>query len=423
MSSFVKLSNVIIFLFLISSSIFINGCDNTTVDPTITGVTINGIVGDAKGGGIGGLTVIINGSTATTASDGSFAINNITTPYDVKIMQSGVSVPTGILYRDISSINPVLYAPGITSSINSSLLTVNTPGISAAQTAKVYFTDGLNIESIGTIASSSASTSFTVKWPGSSSITGKVIVLIYTKIGSEIVSYNYYGEKSGFVLSNGSPSTATFTSAELPAVSGDTIVSGTVTAPSGYSSVTSSLQLTFRLQGSNMNAESLVTFLGSNFSFRIPKALTSTFRTLINGSANGTSSGAQTTKSSQVAVGSTGNNLILDEVPSLTAPTTTTNIDTTTTFSFVPGTGSGVNLISYASTSANFYVFTNYSACTIPNFSAFGLGLGSSVSYQWNVQKLSGISNTNNMVSGIVLNNANLVGTANSEIRSFTTTP
>ena len=417
------LSASLIILLSFSFSLFLNGCDQNAVDPGVTGIRITGTVGDPSGNPLPGLSVIIGSSNTVTASDGTFSIDGVVTPYDLKLFQN--STGTGLVYRDLTAQTPYISAIGITASVNSADLTISIPSLTSIQKALVFFTDGEYMESKGEIPFPSNSVTLSPKWSGTSSITGKVIVLVYSKVGTEVLSYNNYGEKAGVSLSNGSTSNVTFTSADIATDPGETNVSGTVTAPSGYSSVNSTIEITFRMSGPNFNGGGSLQFTsGTSFNYLVPAAVASNFRLFVNATANGSVTGQYTSRSSQVAVGSTGNNLILDDAPVLNLPIgASTNIDTNTSFSFVPGAGIGVNLMYFSSPSSKFYVFTNYSAGTIPNFSASGLGIGSSVNYQWLVEKLSGIPNTNQMVSTSFSRNTQFAGVADSETRTFTTSP
>src|SRR5947207_6008455 len=86
----------ILSLVFCTSLIFFNGCSNTTTPvtpPSSSTITVNGKALDTYGNPVSpAATVLIGTQTATTGSDGSFTINNVTTPYDVYVMSSANGV-------------------------------------------------------------------------------------------------------------------------------------------------------------------------------------------------------------------------------------------------------------------------------------------------------------------------------------------
>jgi hypothetical protein len=434
-------------LFLsISISLFIlqsfTGCkeDSTTPTggnpPSGGGNDVSGKIVDEVGNGLVNVTVVIGGQNTTTAADGSFTIRNVTTPYDLKAVSAqGV----GIVYKSVSTRNPQVLGIGIPVTPNQAQLTVGIPRstISNNQIAAVMFTDAQRVQASGKIFgwSNDTTTTFTVIWKGASTVSGKIIVLIYTMDGTgHISSYNLYGEKV-FTLNNGANSTVGFNVNELPIPPGQSTVSGSVTPPSlNYINTKATLSISFvstnNWLGTNVSATLLDFKPAPAYVFNVPTGLSTTNRLIVTGSAF--SPGADTnfiyqrTDKSVVAAPGSTNNIALESVPDLITPANNAvDIDTNTIFTYTSGSGSGLYMIYFytPTLTKQFYVFTTALSTTIPNLLIYGQGIGSNLTYNWFVTKILGITTTDDFLSGPIVNNNHFIGTAITERRQFITTP
>jgi hypothetical protein len=400
-----------------------SGCsDNSTSPPPGSKtITVNGKVIDALGNALSGLTVSIGDQTTTSAADGSFTLNNIKTPYDLKIISSGTH---GLEYIGLTTPSPQALGFGVSATPNSANVTVNVPAavVPLGKRAIVIFTDTSKIQDGSYIVGPNTNTVFTVDWPGAVTLAGRVIVLVANvNLSGNITGYTVYGEKT-YTLNNGSPAVITFGTGDFPINPGNATVSGTVIIPSGYTTPVSSIAMSY-VQGSAANSGIAIDISGPSYSFTVPSGLPTGFILYVRGSSSGL--GSETTaKLMNVLPGSSGNTLTLDAVPALSTPADfATGIDTNTIFTYSSTSGTGVYLMNVISAGKNFYVLTSGTTAHIPNLAAYGLALGSSVNYQWYVQRLLGVGSTDNFVSSVFLYNTNFVGLTTSTTRHFTSAP
>ncbi len=76
-------------------------------------MAVNGYVKDIDGEPISGITVVVKGkSPTTTGSDGSFTIQNVTAPYEIRTIMS--TAKTAVVYQGLTTPNPSLLYLGST---------------------------------------------------------------------------------------------------------------------------------------------------------------------------------------------------------------------------------------------------------------------------------------------------------------------
>jgi hypothetical protein len=342
------------------------------------------------------------------------------------MVSGGFSGSIGLQYIALTTTTPQLLAVGTVAPSNSASLTVTIPAMITGQECRVYFTDGANVRRASSSFSFPAvSTNFTVYWVGGSSITGKIIVLIDAISGGTITSYNKYGEKTNYTLNNGGVQTQTFAASDINVVPGNATVTGSVTVPAGaYTGTMSELRIKFGNAGSTLGGSILYPIAGNTFTYNVPTGLTTTPTFFVTGSATGPSAGSFTFKGNIVSVPSTGNNVILESVSTLSSPPdAATNINISTNFTYSPGTGTGVNLVSFIGPVNTFYVFTTGTTVKIPDLSALGLGIGASAVYTWEVPRFLSYSSVDQLVTSAVNNNSIFNGETVSGSRTFTTAP
>ncbi len=414
--------------FIVLISFWVSGCsEENPTNPGGPGTTVNvtGRVVDLIGAGIPGVTVVIGSSTSVTTADGSFTIAGVTTPYNAKIVLASGSNPVGIMYEGVTSENPVFFGTGLPSTPNTAKLTVSIPALLPNQQAQIFFADNGILNYSNTISGAELSDSIRVNWTGGSTINGKIVVLVYTFAGGQITTYDKYGEKTNYVLNNGGVVSESFTNAELSMNPGENTVAGNVVPPAGYTTPKAQLMLKFSSAGSIANGSRIGNeLLSAAYSFVVPTGLPSSFLIGVEGRSSGPI-GEFNQKIITVNSGSTGNNINLLAGANLsTPPDNATNIDTNTTFTFSSGTG-GITLISFNSPGRLFIVVTGSSSGStkIPSFSSFGLGLGSSLNYSWNVSRLPNISSVDAFVAAAPHANTNFNELSQSESRNFTSAP
>jgi len=396
--------------------------DNDPVSPAPTTNTVTGKVINEIGNGIPNTTVFITGTNdpTTTGADGSFAVSGVTAPYDLNM----VSGNFGFQYKGLSTFSPKLLAIGPASTSNSATLTVVIPAMTAGQQCRAYFTDGADVHSVSTpIVFPAVSKTFSVSWPSGASITGKIIVLIYTVSGTIISHYDKYGELANYTVNNGGVQTQTFTSSEINVVPGNAIVTGSISVPANYTVSGSALLIKFGNAGSPFSGSDLYQIAGNTYSYNVPTGLTTVPVISVQGVGTGPNN-IQTFKAGTVTVPSTGNVIILESAATLSSPPNgETNINFNTNFTFSQGSGTGVNIVSFTGQGKTFYVFTTASNVKLPDLSNLGLGISASTVYNWRLIKFCTFTGVDQFVSSGLFFNTGFVSESYSEIRSFTTAP
>lgn len=419
-----KKTLIILSISLLTLIFLFNSCgdNSTTPPPASTTITVTGKVIDFIGGGIAGVTVSIGDQTATTAADGTFSLGNIKPPYDLKLISGGT---TGLVYKALNSFAPQIYAPGVGTTPSSASVTVNIPAsvIPQGRRAIVIFTDSLKIQDGNLITGPATSVNFTVQWPGSSTLPGKIIVLIANvNVNGNITGYTVYGEKP-YTLNNGSPATINFATGDFTVNPGSATVSGNLSIPTGYTIPVTSMTMSYVSAGA-LYSGIQIDESGQSFSYTVPTGLPTPFKLYLRGSAQGGLPQENTNKMMSVTSGSSGNTLTLDPVPSLSTPANNaTGIDTNTIFTYSSTSGTGMYILTAIAGNKRFYVLTANTTANLPNLAAYGLALGSNVNYQWSVQRILGINSTDDFVSTVFLYNTNFNGITSSTSRTFTSAP
>jgi hypothetical protein len=432
-----------ILIFGFAAMYFFTGCGDSSTSPTPEVPTLNNVSGkiiDAVGNGLINVTVVIGDKITTTGADGSFTIENVATPYDLKVITSVNAYGYGIVYKSVTTRNPKVLGIGIPTTVNSTQLTVSIPPskISSNQKAKIIFTDSLTIQADGLIdgSLSQTSTTFTISWLGTSQqVSGKVIALVYTMDagGQHISSYNLYGDKP-YTLNHGSPSSVTFGENELPIPPSQSTIQGSVFPPISYVAATAYLGISFITTNNyplantyTGTATQLDNKLAPAYTFNVPTNLPITNKLIATGTAfvdlNSYFPYKFTSKTIVCPAGTANNNISLETVSNLISPqNNATLVDTNSNFTYSTGSGSGLYLIQYTDSLHNtIYVFTSSTVCKIPNLTAFNLNIGPNYNYYWYVIKLLGITSSDDILSGPIVNNNHFAGYTSSEQRSFTT--
>lgn len=411
-------------LLLLGFFFTLSGCsDSSTNGPTPGGtITVAGKVVDQIGSGIVSATIVIGDSIKTTAADGSFSISNVTSPYDIKIIAGG---DNGLVYKGLTTTSPKLLGLGVSVTPNSAMLNVTLPALVANQSATVIFTDQSTVQAADNFTFPATVANINVTWAsgGGASITGKIIVLVYTQAGGNITTYDKTGEKPQ-ALNNGGVQAVSFTAAELTTNPVESTISGSLTLPTGFTNPSNILGLKYITNASPQFASVLDDFSTAAFNYVVPTGLATTPQFVIGGGASGPLTGQNSSRYVIATAPNPSLTIVLETPPSLTTPPdAATNIDTNTNFTYTAGSGTGIYLASIRTATRTFYVFTNSTSTKIPNLNAFGLGVGSSLAYTWNVIRINDITTTDAFVAAPLLFNTLFSATATSEQRAFTSAP
>ena len=406
-------------LVMLGLILFLYSCSNDDSDPVFT---VSGKVINEDGYGISDTKVFITGTNEpkTTGADGTFAVNGVTAPYELSMASGNF----GYLYKGLTTFTPQLLAIGSDATTNSASLTVVIPSMTAGQQCRILFTDDANVQSDGGIIRfPKDSTTLQVYWSGAASITGKIIVLIYTVAGDAIIHYDKYGELDNYTINNAGVQRQIFTASDISVVPGNATVTGSIVPPADYNYLKSNLIINFGNRGSSFSGEVLYQITGNTFSYLVPTGLTTTPVISIMGMGSG-SDHRQTYKTRVVNIPSSENVVSLETATELISPPDNeSNINFNTNFTFTPGTGTGVNVVLFKGHGNIFHVFTTASTVNLPDFSNLGLEFSTSSFYNWEIYKFNTFTGIDQFVSSGIHFDPDYVSFTLSELRSFTTAP
>ncbi|MCX7878471.1 MAG: hypothetical protein N2510_07520 [Ignavibacteria bacterium] len=396
------------------------GCDDAGVVPPSE---VRGLLLNEKGFPVSGARVKAGGSESLSRQDGSFVLSVSVFPYDIMVFKTG-QPDIGYLYKGISVREPVLTLFESDGEHYSSDLTVTIPPMSGMERAAVIFTDGDKFQEHATLVQPNFSVNINITWSGNNQISGKLIVIVFKYASGSVVSYDKYGEKI-ITLAGGSFNNVNFTAGEISFNPTEANVSGILSVPAASNSPRTDLVFNFKSGGSLIFPFTAGTSVGysngPNFTFVVPQDLPSNVRFILAGSANGDELNEISVKSLTAEVWSSDNLIELEDFPRLIEPDNmATNVTLATVFR--TETGSGLKIFRFDGNDRLFYLITDQNQTTIPDFTAFGLGIGSAHKYNWSVISY-GETNVNEFVKNSFVTNSSLKYFTTSTLRSFTTRP
>lgn len=401
-------------------SILLMSCsDSGPVNPPgNTTVTVNGKAINVSGENIKDIRVIIDGKEDTTDLSGSFSISNVTIPYDVIMISDPLKI--AVVYKGLSSVTPKLFAPFSNTSHQS--ITVKIPAlVSGISRAKVFFADTLTgyINGSSDIPLGDNSATIDLKGSTGTNVFGKVFYIEYTMVNNLPVSYTKYAEKY-ISTTIGSITTVTFLTSDI-SDPGESTVSGTVTAPSGSPQPLITLALNSGPFNNYLNpGAGIANVTGNTFNFNVPTGTPSPIKINVAAFANGFSN----LRMSTIPAGGSGYAINIDPLPDLSTPANnSTNIDTTTLFSWTSSTGGGMYEAWISGPNTAYYIFTKDLNTKIPNLSKYGFPLPSITQYSWNITKVLDFYSMDDIVNLPILVNPNYKASQSTGLWTFTTKP
>lgn len=399
---------------IIASIYSCNSSSNNSVQPPTT-ITVNGKVLDTYGNPVSPVTVVIGTQNTTTAGDGSFTINNVSTPYDAYVLSPTLGV-FGV--KGLSLTNPFL--PCGPQGIKVPGFSVTIPLVPSGSKIAVIFQDTVTGKVSGDTVFTTGMTGGVVNMGGITGqmVAGKLYVLEYNESSGVVSSYTGYAEQSAsFTI--GMNQVFTFTS--LNVMPGQSTVSGTVNS-SGGSNLVAQLYINF---GSKNNFPHRGRFIESTtssaFNFNVPTGTTTQAQLNVVAFTNSPSNAF---RMKTLTVGSSGNVINLDTVPALlTPPNNATSVDTSTMFTYSSGSGNGLHFVRLTPTGATgkyFQIVTKGTSITIPNLSAYGYTLGQTAGYTWYDNKTLDLNSTDDYCSQLADLNPSILGNGQSTQFMFT---
>ncbi|MCI0570739.1 MAG: hypothetical protein L0Y66_08310 [Myxococcaceae bacterium] len=357
-----------------------------TINPRI--ITVSGKVVNLGIVPLGSQVVRIAGhENEVTSGDGNFTITDVTTPYDVVVMDTNERQVT--VFKGLSRADPTLMVPfGNLEGPKSATLTGILSGPAAFPEPPNHRTRvGVGSASTFRLDSRLANEttgaySLTPSWDGPDNTTVSIYALQwqYDPVTNLPVDYKLSGSKVNVTVANeGSFIDQDFT---MTTVS-DTTLSGNVSVPAGYVNIYNNLHFS---PGPGVYLD-LATHDNppANFSYTTPSLGGSM---LLMAVAEKASAAQSVAWKRGLAPNATGVSVTVPTAPEIILPASSApGVNTTTTFSWQPYAG-GVHLALFSPDVAgqpSYAVVTSATSTTLPDVSGTGLELPPGAGYQWGV--------------------------------------
>src|SRR5437016_4156707 len=135
---------------IIFISFLISGYSDSSVTtpPVNNTINVNGRTSDNFDSPVSGLSIIIGNQTVTSADDGSFTVNNVTTPYDIKMLELSAAHKYGYLYKGLTTAAPHLtISSGLANLQYSANVNITFPNglIPAGKKVLLFYSDTTNV--------------------------------------------------------------------------------------------------------------------------------------------------------------------------------------------------------------------------------------------------------------------------------------
>jgi len=414
-----KTAKFILFCVTLCILVLLYSCSNSSTSPTTTTTSaITGKVIDAYGNAVGSVTVYISGQTTTTASDGSFTINNITPPYNAYAWSSSLGLGVyGVL--GLNTTTPYLPYGQYGTFIPGFIITI--PTVPAGSRATVIYQDTVTgkVSGSDTITAGANSTTINLSGITGQTTAGKIYVLEYNISGGIVTSYTGYAEQSmSFTIGSAPSPNITSWGGGL----GIATVSGTANS-SGGSNFRVQLYINFGSKNNIIHRGGFIESVSTNsFNFNVPTGTASSANYNVVAITVGP---PYDQRMQTLAANTSGATINMDTSSTLLSPSNgASGVDTTTTFSYTTSSSPGVHFVRLTpigGTGKFFQIMTAGTSLTVPNLAAFGYTLGTTTPYNWNVSKTMNIANTDSYCSQLFdLNPAILATTQSLTTNTFT---
>ena len=398
------------------------GGDSPGTEPHTT-ITVTGLVRDRWGEPIGGAALVVTGKTPVTSdADGRFSIPAVAVPYDLTLLLS--SRNTALVYKGLTRADLALLTLDPMGAERSATISGATPLVANTR-AMVSFQSGRNVHGESVPDNATGQYAMTVPWLASATtLSGRLHVLRWTNgpTGTP-ASYDAYATKPLTIIAGGDFPGNDFAAGDLTDPPEQSF-GGTVVVPGGYSSMWRRLYV-FLGRVPDFWDEQTLHPLFNEFTYTVPAVTGATFGvgTLAADPASRTSfffkhgiSGHYATLPMAVAA------LLMFPADGATA------VDGATSFGWVQGGGTGVNLFEARpdnSSDPTYIVFTTGADATIPDLAGAGMALPPNAGYTWLVVRVFPVASVDDATSNDFLALVDLeagdVGETVSETHAFTT--
>ena len=339
----------------------------TNVTGKVIGYFFNQGLPDAK--------VRIEDKFVITDSYGNFVINDVQIPYTVYITDSVTN--SGSVYTGLSTSECWLphFRDGIYN-MPEGQINISLSGVSGnSNNSKVFFTDGNNVNGIG------SGLHCNIYFADNQSAKGKVSVLLYTSdAGGAALSYDKFGYIDNVTITPGGNTNLVFTDSMLSYNPPETRVSGTITGfPSNGYINAEFMFLSMSPRKANYFATDCFFGLiyGNTFNLLIPSGLPVNFYPIYFLEFFDPNNNGQLGRVINLLpkAGGTGLNIQIPAAPQITYPTENSQVDTNTVFSSLAYTGPCIFHFLFSDGTKSFHLYTGNPGISLFYFRNLGIGM------------------------------------------------
>ncbi|MDI6766284.1 MAG: carboxypeptidase-like regulatory domain-containing protein [Bacteroidota bacterium] len=392
-------------LILLILSFITSGCKKDEGPTGPEALSINGYVKDFSGKPLNNILIVIQGKTPVTSDgNGAFSIPNVMPPYDIAAIYSAQKSVT--IYKGLHRPDPKLrieytwlLPPPIAVF---GWIKGNVP-ISYGKT-RVFFVNGTDYwETEADWTTGEYTIHLNTFSITSDTLSGKLYVLRYTAgADGNPLAFDGYGVKNLTITAGDTSKGNNFSNTDLTDPT-ETNITGSVVKPQNVTSYNLGLYAIFDSTYFYISSKSYAT--SDAFAFTVPVISGVKFAIAISPNPF---YAAGWFRKTNIESGTSNVILKLESPPRLTTPAdNTTNVDTSTIFTWTQGGGEGVNVVKYFNQNIwegpSYYIYTTASNISIPNLSAYGLGLPRDTNYVWLVSRYYPVSSIDNAASDTFL--------------------
>lgn len=382
-----------LFLAIFVLSVLLSGCSDSSIEPLISKINISGKLSGLLNIPVSGAIVKAGNLSTLTSSSGDFSLQGVSIPYDLRIIDT--INKKGFIFKNLTRANFNISLPYMPQNHSITGLNISFPSGIFMSGGKAIFTDGNQFSFYSNIESDVVGIT---TYPGNnSSITGKVILIFYTKdISGNIISYDRYGVKDSVIINAGITKNVDFSLDDLQFNPGEISVSGNISGLQNYNSY-KFFYLTFGKRYSSAYSNELLfsVIQDDYFSLVLPSNLPSDYTPIIY--ANGISTSGNISQQFVLPKGGTGINLKIPELPSLlNPPDNATDVDTTTQFNWTTGSDNGIYGVFVSDPNPNntfsYSIYTNSTSTTLTDLYSLGLENLSNRTFNWYCVKYGSVN-------------------------------
>lgn len=410
-----------ILLLLVVSGFFLSsGCSE---NPEYSALfhTVEGTVIDKNGKPLQGVKAYIGNYRLVSNADGQFLFHAIQDPYDLQLAYTNASgKPTGVKYTTLLNEKVILELDDmIGASTYGANISVTLPAVPANSRYLIFITDLKNFSFFNPTTTSMPP--LFLNWVDEANVNTKVMVFVQN---IENRQYDNFASKD-IVLVNNQDINVSFTSGDFNLNPEDILISGNINNVSGYGTPNSQLDFRFS-DGPGLYGDGTVAFTSANnnYSFYVPGNIPVPGKYMVEARSEGATN--------QFSL----NSITYDpKFPIVAIPLFTpsqqtepvnnaTGINYSTYFTYTDGGGDGIYKIHIESSGREFEIYTRATSFQLPQFpNDPEFLIAANESFTWQIVKLIGINNVDELVRTRSINQKELTGMTGSEVYGFTTQP